>query len=486
MELLRFNEITEECGVFAVAGHPKASQLCYYGLYALQHRGQESSGIAVSNEGRIYTKKGAGLVSETFTRDDITGMKGSVALGHVRYSIAGQGGVEDAQPITVKMWQGQMSLAHNGNLVNAQDLRNRLELAGSIFQTTSDCEVIPHLMAKAREKDYLSALLHALPQVRGAYSLCILTPDGVIAAKDPNGFRPLCLGELDGAYIVCSETCALDAVGATFIRELGPGEAIFIKMPGNTGAGSRSCAGSTGPLSIYSESNCSGCKGPGAIKPSLCVFEFIYFARPDSDIYGMNVHAARKALGRRLAQKGECAGDLVTGVPDSSLSAASGYAEEAGIPYEIGLVKNKYIGRTFIAPRQSMREIGVRIKLNPLRRVVSGKRVVMVDDSIVRGTTSKYIVSLLRAAGARDVHVRISSPPYRFPCYYGIDTSSKGELIGATKNQEQIREAIGADSLAFLEVEDLKDILGQQVGNLCTACFTGDYPVSHGKSGIQG
>lgn len=486
MEFLGLNEIMDECGVFAVVGHPRAAQLCYYGLYALQHRGQESSGMAVCNQGRIYTKKGVGLVSDVFTRDDIIGMKGSIALGHVRYSNAGQGGAEDAQPITVKMWQGQMSFAHNGNLVNAQELRKSLEQDGSIFQTTSDCEVIPHLMARAGEEDYLGALLNALPEVRGAYSLCILTPSGVIAAKDPNGFRPLCLGELDGAYIVCSETCALDAIGATFIRELDPGEAISIEQHNNTEADSIPTAGSSCSLSICSKPNCSGCKNPGTIKPSLCVFEFIYFARPDSDIYGMNVHAARKALGRKLAQKCKCDADLVTGVPDSSLSAASGYAEEAGIPYEMGLVKNRYIGRTFITPRQSMREIGVKIKLNPLRRVVSGKRVVMVDDSIVRGTTSKYIVSLLRAAGAREVHVKISSPPYRFPCYYGIDTSSKGELIGATKNQEQIREAIGADSLTFLDVEDLKNVLGEQVGNLCTACFTGDYPVPHGKVAFKG
>lgn len=457
MGALSENEISEKCGVFAVVGHPNASLVCYYGLYALQHRGQESAGIAVSDGSRIHTEKGTGLVSEVFAKEDILGMVGSTALGHVRYSTAGEGGIEDSQPITVKMWQGQMSFAHNGNLVNARKLRAELERDGSIFQTTSDCEVIPHLMARSKETNPFKALTGILPHIKGAYSLCILTPNGVIAAKDPNGFRPLCLGFLDGAYIVCSETCALDAVGAEFIRELDTGEAIFIDS-------------STLRVESYR-------RDLSEIKPSLCAFEFIYFARPDSDIYGLNVHAARKALGRKLAEKDVCSADLVTGIPDSSISAATGYAEQAKIPYEIGLVKNRYIGRTFITPGQSVREIGVKIKLNPLKRVICGKRVVMVDDSIVRGTTSKYIVNLFRAAGATEVHVRISSPPYRFPCYYGIDTSSKGELIAANRKEEEIRAAIGADTLRFLELQDLEDVLGAKVGNLCTACFTGQYPV---------
>ncbi|MGI6621163.1 MAG: amidophosphoribosyltransferase [Bacillota bacterium] len=479
MGILKIQEIRERCGIFAVVGHPKASELCYYGLYALQHRGQEAAGIAVVNGGRIHTRKGMGLVSDVFSRDDITRLTGSSALAHVRYSNVGdEGGIEDAQPITVRMWQGQMSFAHNGNLVNAVRLRTDLERGGSIFQTTSDCEVIPHLMAKSGLGDPVRALVESLPALRGAYSLCVLTPDGVIAAKDPNGFRPLCLGKLGGAYIVCSETCALDAVGAEFVRELDPGEVIFIQEvqsedPGLPYAGE--------PVSY----RIGGCETK--TRPSLCVFEFIYFARPDSDIYGVNVHAARKALGRRLARKETLGADLVTGIPDSSLSAASGYAEEAGIPYEMGIVKNRYIGRTFIAPRQSLRELGVKIKINPLQRLVSGKRVVLVDDSMVRGTTSKYIVGLLRAAGAREVHVRISSPPYRFPCYYGIDTSSRGELIAVGKTEEQIRQAIEADSIAFLYVHDLEEVLGRRVGNLCTACFTGDYPVApEGDAGSDG
>ena len=457
---------SEECGVFAIVGHPDASLICYYGLYALQHRGQESAGISVTQGNRIHTVKGTGLVSEVFTKEDVLGTVGNAALGHVRYSITGEGGIEDSQPITVKMWQGQMAFAHNGNLVNARTLRADLERSGSIFQTTSDCEVIPHLMARTEQSDPFKAFTSISHMIMGAYSLCILTPQGVIAAKDPNGFRPLCLGELDGAYIVCSETCALDAVGAEFIRELDPGETIFIPTPD-----SKNSRCSLNPRVISSYKN--ACRA----QPSLCVFEFIYFARPDSDIYGVNVHAARKALGRRLAQKDECEVDLVTGVPDSSISAATGYAEEADIPYEMGLVKNRYIGRTFITPGQSVREIGVKIKLNPLKRVIAGNRVLMVDDSIVRGTTSKYIVNLFRAAGAKEVHVRITSPPYRFPCYYGIDTSSKGELIASNRSEEEIREAIGADSLRFLEVKDLEEILGEKVGTLCTACFTGQYPV---------
>ncbi len=465
----------EHCGVFAVVGHPDAARLCYYGLYALQHRGQESAGMAVRKEARIQTKKGMGLVSHVFGNGDIMNMGGSSALAHVRYSNCGdEGGVEDAQPITVKMWQGQMSFAHNGNLVNAGRLRRNLEEEGSIFQTTSDCEVLPHLMAKSNSYDPVEAFIKILPALEGAYSLCILTPKGVIASKDPRGFRPLCLGRLDDAYIVCSETCALDAVGAQFIKELEPGETIFIEEVVNAGAAKPA---TLPPLSYFPKgtSSAQASKEPSS---NFCVFEFIYFARPDSNLHGLNVHAARKALGRRLAQKDYLRADLVTGIPDSSLSAAAGYAEEARIPYEMGIVKNRYIGRTFISPKQSMRELGVKIKINPLQRVVSGKRVVMVDDSMVRGTTSKYIVSLLKAAGAKEVHVRISSPPYRFPCYYGIDTSSKGELIAVGRSEEEIRQAIGADSIAFLDLKDLDEVLGHGAGGLCAACFTGNYPVA--------
>jgi amidophosphoribosyltransferase len=441
--------------------------MCCYGLYALQHRGQESAGIAYRSGRRIRSYRGMGLVSDVLSGDRVASMSGDAALGHVRYSTAGESRIENAQPITVKMWRGQFSLAHNGNLVNARELRSQFEHQGSIFQTTSDSEVILHLLARSTNEDALEAFGEALSQIKGAYALAGLTRDGILAAKDPHGFRPLCLGRVGGAYVVSSESCGLDAVGAEFVRELDPGETIQVTVPPS------------------GEPVLRRVQGPKAEAPSLCVFEFIYFARPDSDIYGLNVHSARKALGRRLARKGPVAADLVTGVPDSSLSAASGFAEEAGIPYEMGLVKNRYIGRTFISPEQSMREFAVKIKLNPLRSLVNGKRVVLVDDSIVRGTTSRYIVGLLRSAGAREVHVRISSPPYRFPCYYGIDTSSRGELAASTNDTEDVRKTIGADSLVHLDLDDLREILGKNVKGFCYSCFNGSYPVDVSRAGTK-
>lgn len=456
------DEIREECGIFAVAGHPRAVEMTYYGLYALQHRGQESAGIAYRQGKRIRSYKGMGLVSEVLVPEKVAGMSGDAALGHVRYSTAGESRIENAQPIGVNMWRGSFALAHNGNLVNAGELRRNLEHQGSIFQTTSDSEVIPHLLARSPNEDVLEAFGAALSQIRGAYALVALTPEGIIGAKDPNGFRPLCLGKIDGAYVLSSESCGLDAVGAEFIRELDPGEIVQITAPSGEGDG---------------EASLRRIQGPKSETPSLCVFEFIYFARPDSDIYGLNVHSARKALGRALAKKGPVEADLVTGVPDSSLSAATGYAEQADLPYEMGLVKNRYIGRTFIAPEQSQREFAVKIKLNPLKSLIQGKRVVLVDDSIVRGTTSRFIVGLLRSAGAEEVHVRISSPPYKFPCYYGIDTSSRGELPAATQAVEDIRKAIDADTLVYLDIDDLRTVLGRNVKGFCYSCFTGDYPV---------
>ena len=456
------DELREECGVFAVAGHPRAVEMTYYGLYALQHRGQESAGIAYRQGTKIRSFKGMGLVSEVLLPERIAAMSGDVALGHVRYSTAGESRIENAQPISVKMWRGQFALAHNGNLVNAKELRTDLEHQGSIFQTTSDSEVIPHLLARSSDKDLLKAFSVALSQVKGAYAVAALTPEGIIVAKDPNGFRPLCMGIVDGAYVFSSETCGLDAVGAEFVREIDPGEIVQVVVP---------------EAQAHGEVSLRRIQGPKADVPSLCVFEFIYFARPDSDIYGLNVHSARKALGRALARKGPVEADLVTGVPDSSLSAATGYAEETGIPYEMGLVKNRYIGRTFISPEQSMREFAVKIKLNPLKSLIQGKRVVLVDDSIVRGTTSRYIIGLLRSAGAKEVHVRISSPPYVFPCYYGIDTSSKGELAASSMSVEEIRKDIDADSLVYLEIDDLRNVLGKNVKGFCYSCFTGKYPV---------
>lgn len=459
------DKIRDECGVFAVAGHPKAAELCYYGLYALQHRGQESAGITCGGAGGLKTKKGMGLVSDVFDGDIVKTMAGDVAVGHVRYSASGDSSIENAEPITVNMWRGPCSIAHNGNFVNAARLRASLEKEGSIFHASSDSEVVAHLIAKSSEDTMNGAFRDALSKIEGAFSLTLAFPQGVLAAKDAHGFRPLCVGEVDGAYVFSSETCGLDAVGARLIRELDAGEMAFAKI-------NRDERGNRLSRSLkYSQ----------ALEPkaqSLCVFEFVYFARPDSDIYGQNVHAARKTLGRRLAYKAPVEADLVIGVPDSSLSAANGFAEESGIPYEVGLVKNRYIGRTFIAPEQSLRELGVKLKLNPLKSLVQGKRIVLVDDSIVRGTTSRYIIGLLRSVGAREVHLRISSPPYRFPCHYGIDTASKGELAASVLEPEAIRKTIDADSLAFLQMSDLRDVLGKKISGFCYSCFDGNYPVN--------
>ncbi|MFW5896563.1 MAG: amidophosphoribosyltransferase, partial [Bacillota bacterium] len=446
----------EECGVFGVWGCPHAQILTHFGLYALQHRGQESAGIAARvSPQKLALKRDMGLVSEVFTADDIEGLESDAALGHVRYSTAGDSTPENAQPLVVRMKSTSVALAHNGNLINAKSMRRRLEAGGSIFQTNADTEVIAHLAARESEKDLKDSLLSALRQVEGAYALVVLTPDGLYAARDPNGFRPLCLGRIEGGWVVASETCALDAAGAVFIRDLAPGELLSIDDDGMTS------------LRI----------GESVGKPSLCIFEYIYFARPDSDIAGLNVHQVRKEMGRYLARDHFVEADVVTGVPDSSISAASGYAEEAGIPYEMGLVRNRYIGRTFIQPKDALRQRGVKLKLNPLRKVVRDRRVVLVDDSVVRGTTSKILVRLLREAGAREIHLRISSPPYRYPCYYGIDTSARGQLIAAERSVEEIRTAVGADSLEYLSVERVAEAAGGMPSDFCVACFMGDYRV---------
>ncbi len=456
--------IHDQCGVFGVVGHPKAVEMCHFGLYALQHRGQEAAGIAFGQGPKIRTSKGLGLVSDVFQTLGIQETPAERALGHVRHATHEESTLENAQPITVKMWRGWVSIALNGGLLNAAELREALEQEGSIFQTTSDTEVVVHLMARSKTKDMETALEEALKQIKGAYSLAVLTPDGILAARDPFGFRPLCIGKVDGAYVVSSETCGLDAVGADFVSEVLPGEIISIRIDRDSKA-SQGCCDIKRTQASQPE------------RPSLCVFEYIYFARPDSQISGLNVHAVRKALGRQLAKKGPVDADFVTGVPDSSLSAAAGFAEEMGLPYEMGLIKNRYIGRTFIAPDKALREFALRVKLNPLKRLIDGHRVVLVDDSIVRGTTSRYIVGLLKAAGAKEVHVRISSPPYKFPCFYGIDTPIAQELPASTLDVDAIRQSIGADSLAYLDLDDLKKVLGENVPEFCCSCFTGDYPV---------
>jgi amidophosphoribosyltransferase len=450
-------EARDGCGVFGVAGAERAAKLAYLGLFALQHRGQESAGVATAWEGRLYLLKGMGLVSEALSSAEVENLPGEMAIGHVRYSTTGSPSLANAQPLLVSYRKNQVALAHNGNLVNALELRSAFEEEGSIFQTSSDTEIIAHLMARSGFPDPALALEAALRRVEGAFSLVVLTPETLMAARDPLGIRPLCLGRLGEAWVVASESCALDAVGASFVREVEPGELLIIRGGGEEALES----------TRFAENG----------RSAFCVFEFIYLSRPDSDLLGVNVHLARKEMGRLLAREHPAPGDLVIGVPDSSISAASGYAEEAGIPYEIGLIKNRYVGRTFIQPSQENRSAWVRVKFNCVRRVVEGKRVVLVDDSLVRGTTLRHLVGLIRRAGAQEVHVRIASPPYRFPCYYGIDTSSRGELAAATRTEEEICRFIGADSLRYLGLERLAEATGLPLDRFCAACFTGVYPV---------
>jgi amidophosphoribosyltransferase len=450
------DKMEEECGVFGIyAPGSDVAQLTYYGLYALQHRGQESAGIAVSDGRVIRGEKGMGLVSEVFHDPArFERLKGYIAVGHVRYSTTGSSLLVNAQPLLVRYRNGFLAIVHNGNLVNGRALRNELEQEGSIFQATTDSEVIAHLIARSGEEDISEALQKTLHRLRGAFTFVLMTPDKLVGLRDPHGIRPLSLGETADGYVLASETCAFDTVGAKFVRDIEPGEMVIIDKKG--------------PRFIrYAESP----------RQALCVFEYIYFARPDSDLHGKNVHMVRKRLGMRLAQENPVEADIVTGVPDSSLSAASGVAEQLGLPYEMGFIKNRYIGRTFIQPAQEIRALGVRLKLNPVRQIVEGKRVVMVDDSIVRGTTSMRIIEMLRQAGAREVHVLISSPPVISPCYYGIDTSSTGELIAARMNSQEIARSIGADSLGYLSEEGMLQSIGLPPQGFCTACFSGKYPI---------
>lgn len=455
--LAEIKGLNEECGVFGVWGHPNAAHLAYYGLHSLQHRGQEGSGIVVTDGETLNISKGLGLVTEVFGMDELANLTGKAAIGHVRYSTAGGGGYENVQPLLFNSQTGSLALAHNGNLTNATALRRQLEHQGSIFQTTSDTEVLAHLIRRGGFVNIEDQVKDALQMLKGAYAFLIMTENKLMAALDPNGFRPLSIGRLDGAYVLASETCAFDVIGATYERDVLPGELIIIDDMG-----------------LRSE------RFSMNVNRSICSMEYIYFARPDSNVDGVNVHTARKKLGKQMALEAPVEADVVTGVPDSSISAAIGFAEATGIPYELGLIKNRYVGRTFIQPSQELRERGVKMKLSPVRGVVEGKRVVMVDDSIVRGTTSRRIVNMLRDAGATEVHVRISSPPIEYPCFYGIDTSSREELIAASMSIEEIRKEIGADSLAFLSKDGLleaigRDDSGENCGQ-CLACFTGKYP----------
>ena len=454
--------IHEECGVFGVIAPRPADvgRLAYYGLYALQHRGQESCGIVVNDDGIFASRKDLGLVGEVFSGETLDRLpQGTMAVGHTRYGTTGAANRSNCQPIEVNHQKGHMALAHNGNLSNAAQLRDKLELSGAIFHGTSDTEIIAYIVTRERlsTPSIEDALSAAMNRLEGAYSLVLMSPQKLICARDPNGFRPLCYGKMeDGSYVAASESCALAAVGAEFVRDLEPGEILVFSKDGI----------------VSRREHC------GKAEPSPCIFEYIYFARPDSVIDGVSVHAARLRAGEILAQTHPVQADVVVGVPDSGLDAALGYAEESGIPYGVGLVKNRYIGRTFITPGQGRREQAVRIKLGALRSCVEGKRVVMVDDSIVRGTTSRQIVSLLREAGAAEVHLRSSAPPFTAPCYFGTDIPDKEELIACRCSVEEIRARTGADSLGFLSLDALKRIAPDAVCGFCDGCFTGKYPMS--------
>jgi amidophosphoribosyltransferase len=461
--MLPFDKFHDECGVTAIYSHPEAEKLAYLGLHALQHRGQESAGIVTSNGIALRAHRAMGLVADIFTEEVLSQVHGSLAIGHTRYSTAGDSALFNAQPIMVQSNKGMMALAHNGNLVNAQEVRHRLEGRGSIFQTNSDTEVIVHLIALSKEHTLPEAMADALRRVEGAFSLVMLSPDRVFAARDPRGFRPLAMGRipcLEGqkqdTIVFASETCAFDLIGATYEREVKPGELVIVGPEGITSR-------------FYS---------PVAAQSS-CIFEHVYFSRPDSLVFGRPVQASREGLGRQLAREAPAEADIVVPVPDSGVTAAVGYAAESGIPFRFGLIRNHYVGRTFIEPRQSVRDFGVKLKLNPVRTLLEGKSVVLIDDSIVRGTTSRKIVRMIRNAGAKEVHMRVSSPPTVSPCFYGVDTPSKKELIAANKSVDEIREFIGADSLAYLSLEGMKKACADgEKTTYCTACYTGVYPTA--------
>jgi amidophosphoribosyltransferase len=444
----------ESCGVFGIYGHEDAAKLTYFGLYALQHRGQESAGIVSSTGKEVHEYKQMGLVTDVFNEDILNGLTGHTAMGHVRYSTTGSSVLKNAQPFVVHHAGKTLAIGHNGNLINAQRLRSELEQQGSIFQTTMDSEIIVHLIARNICNGIEEALVRTMSEIKGAYSCVLMTENQLIAIRDPNGWRPLCLGKLKNAYVIASETCALDLIDAEFIRDIDPGEIVIID--GN---------------------------GLKSIKPfpegrkSCCIFEFIYFARPDSNIFGRNVYAVRKKLGKRLAEEYPVKADFAMPLPDSGSYAAIGYCQASGIPMEMGVIRNHYVGRTFIQPSQSMRDFGVKVKLNPVRGLLKGKKVVIVEDSIIRGTTSRMRIKTLRKAGAEKIHMMVSCPPHRFPCFYGIDFSTKGELIACEHTVDEIRNYIGADSLCYLSMQGMLEATGLPADRFCLACFNGRYPI---------
>ncbi|HUL20117.1 MAG TPA: amidophosphoribosyltransferase [Thermodesulfobacteriota bacterium] len=442
------------CGIFGIYNHLEASNLAYLGLYALQHRGQESAGIVSSDNRELHHYRQMGLVSEVFTQDILKRLPGKSAIGHVRYSTAGSSELKNAQPFSVDYYKGSLAIAHNGNLTNAFLIKGDLESKGSIFQSNMDTEVIVHLMARSKEKSFVERTVHALKQVEGAYSLLILTENEMIAARDPFGFRPLVLGQLKNAPVVASETCAFDLIGAKFVREIEPGEILLINGEG---------------LKSFK---------PFPHKPPHpCIFEFIYFARPDSFLFNRNVYEVRKSFGAQLAKESPADVDMIVPIPDSGFPAALGYAAESKIPLELGMIRNHYIGRTFIEPEQRIRHFGVKIKLNPVKELLKGKKIITVDDSIVRATTSRKINRMFRNAGAKEVHIRISSPPITHPCFFGIDTPKRSELIASSHEIQEIQKFINASSLHYLTLEGLKKCVREEAESFCYACFTGDYPI---------
>ncbi len=428
--------------------------MAYLGLYALQHRGQESTGISSSDGGQVYTHKAMGHVADVYSEETLAKLKGRAAIGHTRYSTAGDSSEGNAQPIVVKCTHGTIALCHNGNLINAQALRHELAEQGAIFQSTSDSEVILHLLARHQEGDLLDALGQALLRIQGAFSLLLLTEDALIGVRDPHGFRPLCLGKLNGSYVFASESCAFDLIGATYIREVEPGEIVFIRGE-----------------------ELKSVKALHSTRLAKCIFEHVYFSRPDSMVFGRTVQSSRDLMGRILSQENPLKADLVVPIPDSGVAAAIGYAAESGIPFAFGLIRNHYVGRTFIEPKKAIRHFGVKVKLNPIRELLAGKRVILIDDSIVRGTTSRKIVKMVRAAGATEVHMRITCPPTVSPCFYGIDTPTKKELIASSHTVDEICKYIEADSLSYLSLPGLLRAVSARGEEFCTACYTGQYPI---------
>ena len=456
--MTEFDKPREACGIFGICGHPEAAPITYFGLYALQHRGQESAGISVVMDETIVGHKGMGLVSDVFDPEHLEHLAGSCAVGHVRYSTTGSSVLTNAQPFMVRHRNKSYAVAHNGNIVNAHVLKDELEEAGSIFQTTMDSEIFLHLFVKNLTLGFEQALVETVSRLQGAFSFVMLTSRGeVIGIKDPHGFRPLCLGKLNGNYVLASETCAFDLVEAEFVRELDPGEIVIINRDG-----------------------IKSIKTPDAGRRAFCIFEFIYFARPDSTFHGQNVYLTRKAHGRRLAEEAPVEADFVMPFPDSGTYAAIGYSEASGIPFEMGMIRNHYVGRTFIQPTQSMRDFGVRVKLNPVKQLLKGKDIIIIEDSVIRGTTIKTRVKALRELGVGKVHMRVAGPPHRFPCHYGIDFSTRGELIAAKKTVEELRGYLGLDSLHYLSIEGLLQSTGVEnpETNFCKACFDGCYPVA--------